>query len=448
MQKRELILICTFFLIILVLSISIFNNFSDKKKGDCYSIKNQIEQDICFFNDAVIYNIYDNCRSFKECPTCSSIEDPYLKYMCNRFPYRPHMFAFTTTGISEKIEETSIIPECNHLRKKDNMLCTYSSIAKIGKSNLTQSFLLCNKFNNENFVDECKFFSLFNLAKEVKFEPNKISKNYKPYCESFSNFFWKSECYFLFADEFSFLENNDEYIDEIYYACNESTNSHDFQCFDHVAHNLPIQAIPKFCNQVSVEHQCLCQETYGFLLGMSNSNNFNNGMINCSNLLNNCSRYSCFAGLFLNLNDSNLINEVEFAISLCKEQKEDAKIDCFSGLGTSFGDKNSIQLEDPDKINDVCNIFPNEYRDSCYTGMYFRLVNYYKDDLQGMLDLCNEMPINQKSSCYNALGRNLAWWSFGRNFKEEEEKCNLVPEEQIKHCIIGFNVKSKWEQKV
>ncbi|MEK6916199.1 MAG: hypothetical protein AABW92_00490, partial [Nanoarchaeota archaeon] len=189
-------------------------------------------RDLCFLNLSEKAENIDFCNGingkwtrdycYLEYNQCEFIDDFNLQYQCNRIKMRPHMLAFISKS-SDVSEDTFVdIDECIELKGYNRLNCIYGQALYISKENFTEGVELCKQFENELYSGECEYFLVLSLMPYLSINTDETISYIMDYCKDIKNPSWGSECYFLLADELSYLSNSDDYDYEIVLACSLS----------------------------------------------------------------------------------------------------------------------------------------------------------------------------------------------------------------------------------
>jgi len=363
--------------ILVIILIMVFLNFSNK------TTKHHHGEDLfvsSFWNDE-----------------CISEDSTFLQYTCYRKGYRNHMRSFASDREVLLSNAPLLNENCRFSNKDDQIDCIFNYITDISKLNINKSKQLCDEFGEENLIGECIYYVVVgNIIRTKEFTKSKI--NYlMSLCSDISDFSWNSECYFVIADELSFLRPL-TYLTEIKYLCNQSTSSRNFGCEHHVILNMPYKEGIEYCSLFDSHEKIICTGGIGWAIISKEKTNF---------------------------------SEIKF---IEKKIPEDSIIGFYVGVGRGIAMNNHTVSEG----RELCQQFEPEVKDACLFGFSLQTGNEFsRTDATG--EICQQFPKEYRYPCFRAIGRS----KYDRHNKEENEKygktkCQSILEEGYRDCIDGY----------
>ncbi len=142
-------------------------------------------------------------------------------------------------------------------------------------------------------------------------------------------------------------------------------------------------------------------------------------------------QYECYKMQTTRMLD--LLNRDFSAVSsVCSKAPKDMIETCFQSLGR---DAAGYTLRDPNKIIAICKLVPSEYFDTCITGAFNVIVDFWGESMEIKPHaLCKIVPQESKKSCYTLLGYRLKN-VFGNNTQRIREGCKSVEEAYKSVCL-------------
>ena len=391
MKLRFLIILVSFFGAI-SLSLFLIGCKESSEKIKCSNFEDGLIRDTCY-RDLNMKKFF--IIDYQE-KNCHFIDNSYLQYMCLRKGFRPHMIEFMTNKNS-KIDFTNFLKECKGYDKYHALFCTYLQATKFAVDDFNKAKEICNKIKDKKLKGECSFYIATAYVININEDSNEIVDFLMDFCSEIENFPWKSECYYLVADELS-LKNDLRYIQDINKACTESYITKDFSCFNHVTFFMEIETIKIFCGDV-----------------------------------NKMGKDQCYVGLGQNI-ALKFIKNISLAIEKYKEVPSEFLDEYFYGMGDSIGHYSN---ENVIKKIELCNDVPIDYKEDCLEGSSYSTGLYHKGNIETGIEKCNEFPAGYNESCFLGLGDSIGL-SFYFNFSLGIEECNKAPNQIKKGCLNGL----------
>jgi len=228
------------------------------KEASCSELRNSLERDACNYRRALSPDVIppEFRDSPSASPTCLSIADPYLAYVCLRLTYRPHMRLMLTSDYYYKFynQEPELLrtplPGCAVVEPMLALPCFYSRVGLLAQENATAARSLCDALEGDRIIGECEFYVAVSIVMSLRDDYNGTRDRLLHFCEGIGYPKWKAECFYLLADELAVMDESD--VKDIVMACEKSSSiSPDFLCFHHLAGigMTPERAVA-FCNAV------------------------------------------------------------------------------------------------------------------------------------------------------------------------------------------------------
>ncbi len=422
--NKKIIVLLLIIIFFLVLN-SCKRETSDTKS--CKNIENNLVRDICYLN----LNMQDSFAIDYSKENCYSIEDSYLQYICLRIGIRPHMLEFMTKKDS-KIEFENFLEECKKYEQDYSLYCTYLNAANLARTDFYKAKEICNKIVDKKLVSECNFYMIMPIVLNIKENISETIHLAMDSCSNISDSQWRSECYYLLADELSLLDNK-VHFKNISEACMQSQVAKDYFCFHHVALLISVKNVEEFCNLVEKTGKPSCYVGLGNSFGIYFNGSLNNAIEKCKNIPDEY-KLSCFKGLS-DFIGQNFGHNISIGIEKCNQFPEDFRKYCFDSLGEFVG-----QHLNYDFIlgNKECNKLAIDFREICKKELSqsigFYLGHAYLDDnIIYAINKCNKIPIEFRDSCFRGLGDFI-----NRHIRQEDpsytEICKKFPEVYIVYC--------------
>lgn len=368
---------------------------------------------------------------------CELIDDIYLRAVCLRKQrYRPHMNMFVTTAKASSIKQQNFDDDkCPGFEDDySKLVCRYVNAAYYAKKEPEKAHELCHRLQDEKLVGECSFYVAVSLVMSLAEDTGSKINQLMDFCGKIKNPNWRSECYFLLADELAFLELADTYLDAIVSACKHSENARDFGCFSHVAMILPYETQKQFCNIVARKAMPGCYWGMGssFLI---DSDDVNRSIERCGSIAEQPLRSFCLGGLshyagidFLRMRDgamaSQLINKC-MSLPLADHFKKP----CVLGLGIRWG----FSMSAAGGVKNCLGV-AKEYRTVCFQGLSQGLP-YKGGGFQTFLDECAVFPEDYQDVCFEYAVKTMGIW----NRQENKNICGSFPSRFWKKCYASAN---------
>ena len=357
----------------------------------CDHIKNEQQKNYCFLKNS----------------QCDNIINPYYKYMCKRLVYRTHILAFLST------------PEYFKNNSKYNKFYNQINVA-IKKFKLLEhsNEISCNNLENDLLQGECQFYLAISVI--PKFIDN--VEIYFPYfldfCSNISNPSWRSECFYIIADELTLNSDSNIYFDKITQACTKSDDAHPYSCINHNA-LLMKDRILNFCNFVPIENKEDCFRAYGKYIGYSSKND---KVSICKK-----SEYEkpCIFGLLRSLKSTIHINKTENLLNYCNNISKKYTELCYEIFGELIIQK-KIENNPQMNINQHCNLVPKTFIKNCHFGFGKELHILTHSNLTMSLNYCKNVESKYQKYCYNGIIDRIESY-INTKPKKGIWKCNLFP---------------------
>ena len=454
MMKKTLILkilFIIFFLVIIfyIIDINFFSKNLNYKKTLCQFRFNKISKDNCYVE------IIEKVDAFEICPLiqgefsknycylknrkCEFISNSYYNYLCQRMGMRPHMWEFITRPNQPLNQNLLDIKECGNFVGYERLFCEYNEI--ILEQNMSDIINYCESFSDELIVGECKFQVQISQVPNLGFSTKNKIDFFMHYCQEIINPEWKSECYFLLADELSFLEDHKNYFEEIGEFCRKSNDANNFGCFNHVTINLMLSDAKFFCDLLGNSDKVDCYKGYGYKVGTNLTLNEVPKAINSCRKLNDELLNQCITGLIWSISTTSVPDKVEFFIDYCSLMPEGSKSLCYKQFGNeyhTFKKEGKTSIE----IMDYCNMVDLKFQKNCIKGFAQGLDMAKKFDTKLEVEECLKLDINYQEVCMMQLISQLTYHQH-TDSEVQISKCNLFPLNFQGECRNKINFESK-----
>jgi len=376
---------------------------------------------------------------------CNLIENTYLRYMCIRLGFRPHMVSFITMGItySAKNDFDSLLDKCSYYEGNIKLFCIYTNAAIIARYNFSQAIHICNQLNDGMLIGECSFYIASSFAMNIAHKTSKRIDLIMDFCEKIIHPDWKSECYYVLADELALTKP--ERLEDIAIACRKSNLAGDYGCFDHIEYLLPTEKLLEFCGLTeSFNEKVDCFLGFGVTIGLRFHNNLTFAISACNKVPNNFSNY-CFDNLG-SVIVQNFNGDTDSAISSCNKLPLGSRENCFHTLGESIS---HFFRNDVNSAIASCNMIPLKFREDCFNSLSVMVGgNSYKNIDLGILS-CNKIPASYRNTCLESLSMG-AGQHFGDDLKQGISMCNKIPLEFREKCFtsLGMSVIDNYDDDI
>jgi len=292
---------------------------------------------------------------------CNLIENTYLQYMCRRLYFRQHMISFITTGVTYSVKNNfdSLLDKCSYYDGNIKLFCIYTNAAIIARYNFSQARSICNQLNDEMLIGECSFYIASSFAMNIAHKTSERIDLIMDFCEKIVHPDWRSECYYVLADELALTKP--ERLEDIAIACRKSNLAKDYRCFNHIEHLLPTEKLLEFCDLTeSFNEKVDCYLGFGLIIGQRFHDNLNYSISACDKIPDNFSNY-CFDSLGLIIG-YNYNGGIDSAISSCNKVPLESRESCFNGLCKGI----DWRLKDDNLKILTLNEIPSEFMNDCF----------------------------------------------------------------------------------
>lgn len=337
--------------------------FSQGGAMPCTGLVDSRVRDACYWNLTLTmaHNSDRNCGN----EVCALLVDPYLKFVCARLGLRPHMLEFiTSTRLSEGQDAHPRLEACSDLDDYSHLFCIYSSVAAETNRDMEEAKGICEQFQNDLLVGECTFFIATAEVMDIPRNASAVISTLMQLCGELSHPSWRSECFYVLADELSLLSPTD-HLDDIADACQHSVDAVEyFNCFDHVALYLPEGLVLDFCSLLDDRYATNCVFGYGRSLGEDWNISFTTASYRCRKFGENLWE-TCMSGWSNAVALRHSLFNIEKGIEACEDLPEEERFRerCFEGLATvvveQFKWNASLAVA-------TCELFPDEHEDICF----------------------------------------------------------------------------------
>jgi len=446
LYKKSRILIFLFFIIALFAYIIFVNDELVCK------IRKGIEKDVCFSNlmlnqdrkdilkhiendlirdvsywTLIIKEVEDGLHENYD---CNLIENTYLRYMCIRLGFRPHMAGFITSGAtySAKNDFDSLLDKCNYYDGNIKLFCVYTNAAIMARYNFSQAGDVCSQLNDERLIGECSFYIASSFAMNIAHKTSERIDIIMDFCEKIIHPDWRSECYYVLADELALQKP--ERLEDIAIACRKSNLAMFYGCFDHVEHLLPTEKLLEFCGLTeSSNEKGDCFLGYGVTISRRFQDNINSAIPACNKIPIEFRNY-CFEGLGGSVG-FDFRHDISAGIAACNKFPVEFRNYCFEELGRGVG---SYFSHDISAGISACNKFPAEFRNYCFEGLGGSVGFDFRRDIFADISACNKFPVEFRNYCFEGLSRSVGF-NFRHDISAGIAACNKFPAEFRNYCF-------------
>ncbi|MBI2134857.1 hypothetical protein HYU09_02625 [Candidatus Woesearchaeota archaeon] len=367
--------------------------YKNSNEDYCRQINDNLIKDACYLS-LIVEGIYNSSY------ICSELDNRYLQYVCLRISPRPHMKEFISKrSVTKDIDIQGM--DCQDYNRFNKVVCLYVKAAENAKTNLSKAESLCDSISNKTIRDECYFYIITSLI----IGSNNISKKKEfliDYCQDIKTNNWKSECFYVIADELSF-QKPDGFIKGAADACLNSTKYKDFKCYNHVALNLNFNEGNQFCNFADESNKISCYVGIGHNLAI-NFNDYNEAFGECRKINNK-------------FNETCLITYAAKTGALIVKWEKDLV-----------------------KANENCLKLPKKYDSICFIGIGNEASKLFNFQISKILDNIELIREEHKKDFAVGVG-----WSYSREFRENninklqlKEAMSSIPQEFNEDFFYGF----------
>ena len=404
----------------------------------CDRIYNPLVKDICHRDAVLRENSKFHCNmlftfipvfEYFEEVSCLPIDDPWIQYVCVRLhKMRPHMGKF----MSKRPVRIEALPpdlpeECDQYDGYHRLFCTYSLVADLSKSDMNAALGICNRISDEKLRGECKFFIAIPIAIGIEEETEKKIATLMDFCQEVSNPSWKSECYYLLADELTWKMSIED-IEEIARACEASVEARDYVCPDHVVQMMPRESGILFCEAIDEQNKPSCWYGWGYERERDRFRSNDAFTDPCEDVPTEW-RKDCWDGFGLSAAEQ-FSDDTPGGIERCQALPEGRREACLYTLAWAIGERhigdNFSELERCDELSgemqlqcmialeitrrselvkDVpsgtkkCGKLTGKASEDCLYAIADAIVEFYLPEPQCGMNACNELPDKVRWKC-------------------------------------------------
>jgi len=341
--------------------------------------------------------------SYMEEKNCGEIHNIYIKFVClRRTTGRPHINLFITKNTTSlNFNISSISQSCSIFDQYPAFYCIYTEAAELSMTNMGDALNECNKIPDTQKRNECMFYIEISQISEISKNTEEKIEFLMNYCDSFIDQDWKSECYFLIADELTFLDS-ESYLKNIAIACNKSYTARDYYCFHHQVFHMPLEISIEFCDLIDQKHKERCYMAFGHTLGDRSMNK-----------------------------NINVTRE-------CNKLNKEFRYNCYKGLGNGFA---SYYVENPILGIDNCNQLNKEHSSICMEGLSIQTGLMTQGNFSEGIVWCSSLPEEKYiKRCYRGFGI-ATYLSREGDTTNSDKIYSKIPETYIQDFLEGFNEK-------
>lgn len=118
-------------------------------------------------------------------------------------------------------------------------------------------------------------------------------------------------------------------------------------------------------------------------------------------------------------------------ISLCKQVPGKYQEECFRTIGT-----NQVGFtSDMKKMEDDCNLVPEEFQDICIAGVVSSFAYRFVGDSSKMINFCSIVEMQEKEACFKQIGLGVLDWTGDSQLASSE--CSKIPDTKYSSWCIS-----------
>lgn len=446
-------IVTAFCVLLLFLGImwALFFHSPAEPASDCGKMNDPLSKDLCYW-DAAIFGWYSPNSDVQDshcvwylgpnADSCHFISNSYLQYMCLRFNMRPHMVEFLSQQSSDsEFKVPNLIEQCEDYDDYSRLFCIYLHAAQLAAEDMNRAKDLCNQLGDKKLIGECEFYSLLPVIMDLTTESSEKIAFTKDFCSGIDHPLWKSECYYVLADELA-LQTPETHLGEIATACVESTHLAKLGCFNHVALLLELDNAKALCELVD-ERQPLDEQLparcFEGVIDQLTQLIRGGQRDNLIPVIENCEEFPerfrdyCMLGLSGPVGRrlaEFLSEEAPFNVSPCYQFPLEFRGNCVYNFGMSIDaspHETTVAIE-------TCSAFQTDIKHECFGGIKVAIARRYADDTASGVEMCNKFPEESRENCLESIR-----WNLGYLFTEEAslaiEKCYELSEEDKHSCL-------------
>lgn len=409
--------------------------------NDCARLNQPLLMDTCYFEYAMTLEDKakeeflcfgkpaeePECKALDPQLACRLIKNPYLAYTCFRVFMRPHMKEFATKG---EMAAGASVPDigaiCDTYKHYQKLFCLYLHAASLARSDLAAAGRICSSFSDELLMGECEYYVSTSLVMMLGEDMSGVVATLMEFCGNVSYPPWKSECYFVLADELVLLPDSSD--EDIALACRRSSETHDYWCTHHVAYEMAPEGARRFCDAVDDDYKPHCYLAYGEVLTLHFMDNVSRVMRGCSSVPSELRNY-CFEGIGRRISES-FEEPITWRIRYCDASPEEFKGNCMDILGEKVGYFAANVSEGLEE----CALFAPGPRETCLSQLSQRVGEKLLYDIPSSIGECDSFPLERRGQCISHLSL-----AIGRRYYHDLpagiEKCGQFPAEFREECI-------------
>jgi hypothetical protein len=424
------------FIVLIVLIVFQIMYLFFKEKDECDSLDGcqvqEIEESFSHCLDLESESIVNFCLLENE--QCDLITDSFQRYNCMRMIQRPHMWAFISNPTTLKFDSKSLKGNCKNENDFETFKCIVSQ-ALIEKND-SLSWEVCSKFNQISLQGECQYFLMIKYISTLELKTRSKIVQINKQCNLIKYLNWKSECFYLLADELTLLSDYTNYLNEINVACDDSTNVVDYSCYSHVVFNMELVDIQDFCSILSQKYLPECYRGYGHKIGsVLEFWQIPQITIECEKLEQDKQIKSCIEGL-ISTREISVPTDLRKYKGLCYNIKLKYKSTCYELFGKAL-----MTIIDQDDFYDStysfeCETVPEDYKEECYFGFALSLDQMTKSNIDEAIEICNLINEEYSLICFKTLISQLNRYSH-YGYESNELLCSKFSEILYDECMVS-----------
>lgn len=209
----------------------------------------------------------------------------------------------------------------------------------------------------------------------------------------------------------NFFKDNTEYDEYVFYS---------------QAISLAIADVDKALNLCSKNNKTSIQdECFKEIVKIVSEKDLKKGLDICGRIENVIWRNECFFLVAETLFNKN----ISLAAEIC-EKSELFNRHCYIHLGqfiSSFGSNPPF----------ICNHFPIEFKDACFWGYGYAIIDCFESDINSGILACSKIPIENRGDCFRGLGERILG-VFDNDIASSISACNKMPVGFRGYCFKGL----------
>ncbi len=428
----------------------------------CQRIHNSLIKDICYRDISLAKQRWP---VLVDDDSCYFISDSVLQYLCLRTYFRPHILGFQLQRpLHAPVEWNGTAPECEDYDSYHHRFCIHQKATRLTHFDLQAAMSLCNRFEDLNINGECMFHIATTLSLHLNTSATTGLDTIKKFCEGISHPSWKSECYYLLADELA-LHSPTVHFNEITSLCKESNRAVNYACISHVAQLMTPPEGVAFCFMQNESYQLNCFMHVGVRTGRTFTKDIPEGTAICTNLPNSF-KGICMSAFAFGIGEETR-GDVSLKLEKCQEIPEEAREFCVLGIITAISEQYFNDLAAGEKVCsklstlssecveaivwmagvratgnlsegiDQCNRFSPPLSEICFSGLSLSVAGRLPSEAPHRMAACFEFPEQFRGECFNIFGWEI-WEDYIYNQSQGATLCVENAGIYAQECVKGL----------